>query len=1341
MLTRRRPLTILSVVVFVVGFSLVALGVSGAKTGSPFGLFERYEGASRVSVRASQDDDLIQSDQTWSGGPTGNNTAWYTTANWAGGAVPGSSSGETTNVDVATIPSTGTSNPNATIGINMSTPSGNVHYLGALKFTGTVNRSIGDSSSTAGTLQLNGNTIGTLDNVIIRHDGTAAFTIQDNGGSTFGKLNLALGNPTSNVIDIENSGNLTVSSIISGDGKNLSIAGPGSGIVTLTAANTFTGTTTLSGSTLAIPTFPNGGIASGLGKSSNAASNLVFDGGTLRFNGSIAATTNRNFTINSGKTGTIEVPTASRALTISGGSAATDGSFIKAGGGDLLLSGTYLHSGNTTISGGALLLTGAASIPNSQQIEILGGTVLDVSTLTNALSLSEGQNLKLGGSGVSSRVTTTAGKGITLSPSSGLIFSAFDGGTPSLILSGGGNLTLAATNPVTVNTTTALPAGDWVLITKVSTGGVNGSAPASVTIGGSGIAAGSTATLAITSGQLILHIAADSTQSTDYFRSKASGNWNAVGTWQSSHDNTSWIDATATPDSSANTITIQSGHSVDVAAAVNIDQTVINGTLTAENNTLTVDDGAGDDVTVGSTGTLSVSGGMVNNGQINIFNVLQLTTGFPAFGGTGSFSYDPSATLVYSGTPTMTAANTASTAMFWPTVNGPQNFMIVPGTGGADIQVPRTLTNLTTFGGLYSGQNLTINGTLLIGFGGQVNGSPTYGPNALLKYDLAGHQANRGGEWAQAITSGAGYPHDVQVAGNTPLNVAFGAGSDFVQMGGKLTIDAGSSATIAGMTAPLYVGNGVQLDGTLSLSGSGAGLHVSGGDWNRSDTGVLNAASQTVFFDGTGTQTIYNDNTWDILNIGGSTARTVKFEAGKTQATNGFAGFTVAGTAGNLISLRSTVDGTQWKINAGNGSSVNFANVKDSFAQVTINPTNSVDSGNNTNWNFPIPATVNFSSSVYSAVEGSGQVALTLTRGGSTSTAFSVDVATTSGGTAASGFCGNEGADYQSVQTTVSFASGDETKVVNIPVCSDLLTESPAETFTVTLANPTNGITIGAGNPATVKIIDAATEFTSTTPMQVDADQAASSNLTVTGYAGNVSGIRVTLMGVSVNAADDLDAMLVDEAGHKYALAGDVGGSSSLDNVTLTFEDTGSGGFLPDNGLITEGQNYKPTNCESPFGDFPDSPDGSIVEPGRGPTLTNTMADTFGGQNPNGVWTLYVRNDAGAGLGAVSPISLSGWGIQFILPTAAPISVSGRVRTVQGEGIRGATVTLMGGGLPQPMVVRTGTFGSYTFDGLRPGTTYVVSVASGRYSFPSPVRSVTLIDSLAGMDFVSRKQE
>lgn len=52
------------------------------------------------------------------------------------------------------------------------------------------------------------------------------------------------------------------------------------------------------------------------------------------------------------------------------------------------------------------------------------------------------------------------------------------------------------------------------------------------------------------------------TVNTDYFRSKASGNWNATSTWQSSPDGSSgWADATITPGTD-NTVYIQSGHTV-----------------------------------------------------------------------------------------------------------------------------------------------------------------------------------------------------------------------------------------------------------------------------------------------------------------------------------------------------------------------------------------------------------------------------------------------------------------------------------------------------------------------------------------------------------------------------------------------------------------------------------------------------------------------------------------------------------------------------------------------------------------------------------------------------------
>jgi hypothetical protein len=830
---------------------------------------------------------------------------------------------------------------------------------------------------------------------------------------------------------------------------------------------------------------------------------------------------------------------------------------------------------------------------------------------------------------------------------------------------------------------------------------------------------------------------------TDLFRTKQTGNWNDVATWESSPDGSTWIAATLTPDSAANTITVRAGHTVDVTADVTVDQVVIasGATLKAESSFLTVNDGSGADIT--DSGTLQIENAITNNGQITINNGLLIDSSIPNFAGPGTVAYDPAATLYYGGIGTLTAANTTSTAMFWPTTNGPQNFTVLPGTGGADIQVPRTLGGtLTTSGGLYSGQNYTINGALVLNYGAQVNGNPTYGPNSGLLYDFGGHQANRGGEWAQAITSGAGYPHDVRVSGNTALNVAFGAASDFVQMGGKLTIDSGSTVETNGMFNSLIVAGGVQLDGTLGLAASGGDLHVSGGDWNRSITGVLAARSRSVYFDSTADQTIYGDNTWDFLIFPNSGARTIKFEAGKTQTTNGFNGFTVNGSGGNLVSLRSTVDGTQWKIVAANGHSVNYANVKDSDAtgsSAAISPTNSVNSGNNTNWNFPVPATVDFSSSVYQAVEGTSQAALTLTRGGSSSTAFSVDVST-SGGTATSGFCGSADADYQSIQTTVSFTSGETTKVVNVPICDDLLTESPAETFTVTLSNPTNGILLGPQTPATVKILDAATEFTNATALSASPGQTTSSDIVVGGYQGSVIGMRVTLSGLSATIADDVDILLVSPSGHKYALLGDVGGSANLNNVTLTFEDPGSGGFIPDSGPIAEGQNYKPTNCESPVSDFSGSPSGGIVEPGCGPTLTNSLASTFGGENPDGTWTLYLRDDNGASLG-VSSVSISGWGVQFLSPTAAPVSVSGRVVTVAGEGVRGASVTISGGDLAYPMSVRTDALGRYSFTGLRPGVTYIISARAKRSVIANATRAMTLLDDLAGIDFIAERRE
>ncbi len=74
------------------------------------------------------------------------------------------------------------------------------------------------------------------------------------------------------------------------------------------------------------------------------------------------------------------------------------------------------------------------------------------------------------------------------------------------------------------------------------------------------------------------------TLATDYFRSKASGNWNVAGTWESSADGNSWSNSTLTPTTSANTVTILNGHEVTVSANVSVDQVVINAAIPQQSN-------------------------------------------------------------------------------------------------------------------------------------------------------------------------------------------------------------------------------------------------------------------------------------------------------------------------------------------------------------------------------------------------------------------------------------------------------------------------------------------------------------------------------------------------------------------------------------------------------------------------------------------------------------------------------------------------------------------------------------------------------------------------------------
>jgi uncharacterized repeat protein (TIGR01451 family) len=151
------------------------------------------------------------------------------------------------------------------------------------------------------------------------------------------------------------------------------------------------------------------------------------------------------------------------------------------------------------------------------------------------------------------------------------------------------------------------------------------------------------------------------------------------------------------------------------------------------------------------------------------------------------------------------------------------------------------------------------------------------------------------------------------------------------------------------------------------------------------------------------------------------------------------------------------------------------------------------------------------------------------------------------------------------------------------------------------------------------------------------------STINVTGAAGVISKVRVTLTKLSHSFPDDIDALLVGPRGQKLVLMSDSGGGTAIVNRTLTF-DASAGSPLPDEGTISAG-NYQPTDYVSgtePAGDvFP--------APAPAGSLSSSLL-AFNSTDPNGAWSLYIHDDGGGDGGAVS----GGWALA--ISTAVPIN-------------------------------------------------------------------------------------
>jgi len=383
-------------------------------------------------------------------------------------------------------------------------------------------------------------------------------------------------------------------------------------------------------------------------------------------------------------------------------------------------------------------------------------------------------------------------------------------------------------------------------------------------------------------------------------------------------------------------------------------------------------------------------------------------------------------------------------------------------------------------------------------------------------------------------------------------------------------------------------------------------------------------------------------------------------------------------------------------------------------------------------------------------IEDEGQTAeIFVERGGDTS-GTSVVTFDTSDGTGVAGGTGavggtscSPGIDYITTHQVLTFAPGETEKIVLVPVCADSLVEAQFENVMLTLTGP-DVVPPGTG---VLLINDSATDFRSTaaicTTLGAPADPYPST-IDVSGAPPQVAGVRVTLYDIYHRLPDNLDVLLVGPQGQTFVLMGDAGGLTPIDPtapVTLTLSDT-AGQVLPNSAPLMTG-GFEPTNWESPVTDFPaPAPPGPYNEPGSalGGSGAQTLNGTFMFTNPNGTWSLYVRDDAGLPITeAITGCISGGWGIEFISSTTAGASLSGRVTTADGRGIRNAKMVVTGGGLDRPVVATTGSFGYFNVAGLTAGQTYVVTVNSKRYTFNTPTRVITLVDNVRDVNFTANE--
>jgi autotransporter-associated beta strand protein len=256
----------------------------------------------------------------------------------------------------------------------------------------------------------------------------------------------------------------------------MTMNGTTTGLVSLDAANTYTGANTLTAGTLSLDIDSTGSVTNGpLGTNTltinggtlqtdatHSVANVLVIGGNFSIGGSNALTLSGAASLTGNRTITVDNSadtTLAGVISESGGTR----SFTKAGTGTLILTASNTYNGATTVNAGTLRLSGSGRLSNSSAVVTanVASAVMDFNSVSDTVGSIAGGG-GTGGNILLGTATLTAGGDDSTTSFDGVLGTAAAGG--NFIKAGNGTLTLSNANVYTGTTT--VNAGGTLKITN-----------------------------------------------------------------------------------------------------------------------------------------------------------------------------------------------------------------------------------------------------------------------------------------------------------------------------------------------------------------------------------------------------------------------------------------------------------------------------------------------------------------------------------------------------------------------------------------------------------------------------------------------------------------------------------------------------------------------------------------------------------------------------------------------------------------------------------------------------------------------------------------------------------